>query len=252
MFVTEVRPFFERGRAVVPADRAAAARCAGTDHPARWNAGSVTPAYTRLIVDEFALLNAWRSGDADAGTQLLRRYTDTVYHFFLTKTDNASAEELTQATFEACTRQRDRIREQGSIRAYLLGIARKKLLQHHDEWRRRGTRGLDASVAGMLTSPSVAVARSERQRIVLAALQALPVDFQIAIELHYWEDMSVAEIARVLEVAPGTVKSRLHRARDMLRDKIHEVVADPRLAEDTIAGLHTWIASLRGSSPEGA
>jgi RNA polymerase sigma factor (sigma-70 family) len=205
------------------------------------------PAYTRLIVDEFALLNAWRSGDGDAGTQLLRRYTDTVYHFFLTKTDSASAEELTQTTFEACTRQRDQIREQGSIRAYLLGIARKKLLQHHDEWRRRGTRreALGDSVAGMLTSPSVALARSERQRIVLAALQALPIDFQIAIELHYWEEMSVTEIATVLEVAPGTVKSRLHRGRELLREKIHQVVADPRLAEDTIAGLHTWIASLR-------
>jgi RNA polymerase sigma-70 factor (ECF subfamily) len=211
-------------------------------------------AYTRLIVDEFALLNAWRSGDAESGTQLLRRYTDTVYHFFLTKTDGASAEELTQATFEACTRQRDRICEQGSIRAYLLGIARKKLLQHHDEWRRRGMRrqSLEGSVAGMLTSPSVALARSERQRIVLAALQALPIDFQIAIELHYWEDMSVAEIARVLEVAPGTVKSRLHRGRELLREKIHQVAADPRLAEDTVAGLQTWIASLRGATREGA
>ena len=77
-------------------------------------------------------------------------------------------------------------------------------------------------------------------------LQALPVDFQIAIELHYWEEMSVTEIATVLEVAPGTVKSRLHRGRELLREKIHQVVADPRLAEDTIAGLHTWIASLRG------
>ena len=198
-------------------------------------------------MDEFALLQAWRDGDARAGTELLRRYTETVFHFFLTKTGAQIAEELTQATFETCCQQRDRIRETGCIRAYLLGIARKKLLQHYDEWRRRGrrNRALEDSVAGSFTSPSAAAVRSQRQRIVLVALQSLPLDFQIAMELHYWEDMSTPEIARVLEIAPGTVKSRLHRGREMLGDKIREVLADPALAEETVEGLETWIASLR-------
>jgi RNA polymerase sigma factor (sigma-70 family) len=201
-------------------------------------------------VDEFALLRAWQAGDAESGSQLLRRYAEPLYHFFLTKTDPTSAEELTQATFEACTRHRAEIQEAGSIRAYLFGIARKKVLQHRDEWRRRGARhdALEHSVVGSRTSPSVAVARSQQQQLVLLALQRLPLDFQIAIELHYWEDMSVVEIARVLEVAPGTVKSRLFRARELLRDAIVQLASNADLASSTVQGLEQWIASLRGDS----
>ena len=133
------------------------------------------------------------------------------------------------------------------MRAYLLGIARKQVLQHRDKLRRAGERQapLERSVQGHDTSPSVAVARSERQRIILAALQQVPLDYQIALELYYWEEMSVAEIARVLDVAGGTVKARLHHAREALREKIHAVAENPRLADETIQGLQTWIESLR-------
>jgi RNA polymerase sigma factor (sigma-70 family) len=210
--------------------------------------------YTALLVDEFALLRAWQGGDAESGSQLLRRYTETLYHFFLTKTDPTSAEELTQATFEACTRHREQIHEAGSIRAYLFGIARKKVLQHRDEWRRRGARQdvLEHSVVANLTSPSVALARSQQQQLVLNALQRLPLDFQIAIELHYWEDMTVTEIARVLEVAPGTVKSRLYRARELLRDAIVALASHADLATTTVQGLEQWIASLHRASSGGS
>ena len=199
------------------------------------------------FVDEFALLRAWQLGDAASGSALLRRYTEPLYGFFLTKTDPTSAEELTQATFEACTAHHADLHEGGSFRAYLFAIARKKVLQHRDEWRRRGVRHepLAHSVAGSVTSPSVVVARSQQQQLIVAALQELPLDFQIAIELHYWEDMGVAEIARVLEIPPGTVKSRLHRAREELRGHITRLAESPRLAAETVDGLERWISSLQ-------
>ena len=203
--------------------------------------------YTPLVVDEFALLRAWQKGDDDAGHQLLRRHVDTVYHFFLNKTGPAPAEELTQSTFETCVEKREQLNESGSIRAYLLAIARRKLLQHRDEWRRRGSRynHLTGTLEGGATSPSLAAARNEQQRLVLEGLQQLPLDFQIAVELHYWEDLSVVEIARVLDVAPGTVKSRLHRARHMLKETIENFGAAPEVRDATVKGLHTWISSLR-------
>ena len=153
----------------------------------------------------------------------------------------------------ACPRYKLHTLEAGSIRAYLFGIARKKVLQHRDEWRRRGARQdvLEHSVVANLTSPSLALARSQQQQLVLTALQRLPLDFQIAIELHYWEDMSVAEIARVLEVAPGTVKSRLFRARELLRDAIVELASHADLANATVQGLEQWIASLHRLRPGG-
>lgn len=54
--------------------------------------------------------------------------------------------------------------------------------------------------------------------------------FQMALELHYWEEFSVEEIATVLDVSPGTVKSRLHRGREKLR-QILAVQADDESLE---------------------
>jgi RNA polymerase sigma-70 factor (ECF subfamily) len=55
----------------------------------------------------------------------------------------------------------------------------------------------DASLGELLA------ARRE-QRLLVAALRSIPVDFQIVVELYYWEELSVAEIAKITEVAPGS------------------------------------------------
>jgi RNA polymerase sigma-70 factor (ECF subfamily) len=133
------------------------------------------------------------------------------------------------------------------VRAYLLGIARNKLLQHHDEWRRRGSKAVAVgeSLAGQGPTASSIVAQGDQQRLVLRALARLPLDFQVAVELFYWESLSVREIAHVLAIAEGTVKSRLSRARGMLKDAIAELDAEPALVETTIRDLDKWIASMR-------
>jgi RNA polymerase sigma-70 factor (ECF subfamily) len=197
--------------------------------------------------DDLALLQAWRRGDREAGSRLLRRHLGTVYGFFSTKVTPEAAEELTQRTFETCVETRDQIYEGVTVRAYLLGIARNKLLQHHDEWRRRGSRAVAAgeSLPGHGPTASSIVAQGDQQRLVLRALAKLPLDFQCAVELFYWESLSVQEIAHVLEIAEGTVKSRLARARGLLKQAIGELDAEPSLVESTIRDLDEWIASMR-------
>lgn len=66
----------------------------------------------------------------------------------------------------------------------------------------------------------------------------------------------MAEVARVLQVSPGTVKSRLFRSRALLREAIAELAASSQLAQSATAGLTTWIASLdaakeRAAAPRG-
>src|SRR5688572_7389418 len=122
--------------------------------------------------DDLALLQAWRRGDRDAGSRLLRRHLGTIYGFFSTKVGPEAAEELTQRTFETCVETRDQIYEDVGVRAYLLGIARNKLLQHHDEWRRRGSKAVEVgeSLAGQGPTASSIVAQGDQQRLVLRAL----------------------------------------------------------------------------------
>ena len=199
------------------------------------------------MTDDLGLLAAWRRGDREAGNTLLRQHLRTVFGFFAVRVTPDAAEELTQRTFETCVETRDQIHDGVTVRAYLLGIARLKLLQHHDEWRRRGSRsvGIGDSLQAPGPTASSVVAQDERQRLILRGLARLPLDFQVALELYYWESLSIQEIAHVLGVASGTVKSRLARARRALEQALGELEAEPALVETTIRGLDRWIASMR-------
>ena len=77
------------------------------------------------------------------------------------------------------------------------------------------------------------------------ALRRLPVDLQITIELHYWEEMELEDIGKVLEIPGGTVKSRLFRARKLLREQVEQLEAGDALRESTVRDLDGWMRSMR-------
>src|SRR5688500_100450 len=74
-------------------------------------------------------VEAWRGGDQSAGDELLRTHYASVRRFFDLKVPHA-AEDLTQATFLGLVEGKERIASPGGFRAYLFGIARRKLLMH--------------------------------------------------------------------------------------------------------------------------
>jgi RNA polymerase sigma-70 factor (ECF subfamily) len=197
------------------------------------------------MLDE-ELLERWRAGDDRAGGELFDRHYDLVERFFATKV-SYGAEDLIQATFEACVKGRDRIREGARFRAYLLAIARHQLIAHYREQRAR--RGSDegeelSAVRDGGMSPSMQAVQREEQIALLAALRGLPIDQQLVLELHYWEEMSTEDIADVLEIPQGTVKSRLRLAREALEQRLaRDAPAD--VSERTISSLESWARSLR-------
>jgi len=192
------------------------------------------------------LLEAWRSGDNECGNALLVRHFAAVYRFFAGKL-GTGVQDLVQQTFLACVERSDGFRGESSFRSYLLGIARHKFIDHlRSKHGLRNEIELESrSLAGLLGSPSQVAANRQEQRVLLAALRRLPLDLQVALELHYWEEMSTAEIAEVLDVPRGTVKTRLHRAREQLRQAIAEVAGSDALATATLANLEQWARSLR-------
>jgi RNA polymerase sigma factor (sigma-70 family) len=153
-----------------------------------------------------------------AGGELLRRHLRVIRGFFAGKVDPIAAEDLTQRTFEAVSRLRSELRLEAGFRSFLFGVARLELLRHLDEWRRRGSRfdPLEVSLTALGTGPVTAVGLRERGDRLAEAIRRLPLDFQLTLELHYWQDMSFVEVAKALDVAVGTIKSRVSRARGML------------------------------------
>ncbi|OGQ88572.1 MAG: hypothetical protein A2289_16200 [Deltaproteobacteria bacterium RIFOXYA12_FULL_58_15] len=190
------------------------------------------------MASEVELLEAWRGGDLLAADELLRRHFDALYRFFRAKVNN-HVEDLVQRTLLACVEGMDRIGE-ASFRSYLFGVARHKLMDHLRHHYRRGEEVdlLELSVRDLGTSPSRRIARRDGQSVLLAAMQTLPMDSQILLELVYWEGLSGKEIAAVLEIGENTVRSRLSRARVAVRAALEDAVGVDAAA-DLFAGRQT-------------
>lgn len=195
--------------------------------------------------DDGALVDAWRAGDRAAGKRLFERHYAGVARFFRNKV-GAGETDLIQRTFLACLEGRERFRGAASFRGYLFSIAYKVLCKHYGE-RRRGPEPLDfeAESAHTLSSPTQVLAARQEQRLLLLALRRLPVDYQVALELHYWEGLTAAEIGVVLDLPLGTAKTRIRRGRALLAAQMRGIADSPELLHSTLANLEGWARQLR-------
>jgi RNA polymerase sigma factor (sigma-70 family) len=194
---------------------------------------------------DFELLDSWRAGSREAGNALFDRYFDDVFRFFRNKVSDG-AEDLVQQTVLACVQSRDHFRKDASFRTYLFTAARSKLYNYLE---RRGREGaIDwgvTSCADLGVSPSGLLAQGQEQRLLLQALRRLPVDLQVALELYYFEQVRGPELAEVLGVPEGTVRSRLRRGREILREQLLALSASPSDVESTMTNLDDWAAAVR-------
>ena len=168
---------------------------------------------------DYELLDRWRAGDPGAGQDLFARHFDSIYGFFETKCE-ADADELVQATFLACLRAKEQFRKQASFRTYLFAIARHELYRVLRSRQRDGQR-LNfelSSIAELVSTPGTRLGRNQEHQRLVAAMRQLPVDQQTLLELHYWEEMEIGDLAEVFDAPAVTIRTRLHRARKSLRE----------------------------------
>ncbi|MCA9713386.1 MAG: sigma-70 family RNA polymerase sigma factor [Myxococcales bacterium] len=196
---------------------------------------------------DHALLDAWRGGDRRAGSALFLRHYTVVNRFFRTKVNAADVSDLVQNTFVACVEARERYEGTGTFRSYLLGIAFRLLCRHYRSKRSERAR-LDLAVltaSELAPSPSQVVAAQREQRLLLAALRRLSVEHQTLLELFYWEGFTAQASAEVLGIPLGTAKSRIRRARALLREQLERLADNPALLESTVMNLDGWARGLR-------
>src|SRR5215468_4636081 len=197
--------------------------------------------------DDATLLARWRDGDRGAGEALFARHFDSVFGFFETKCE-AEADELTQATFLACLRARDQFRSESSFRTYLFTIARHELYRALRGRQRKDAR-LDfgvSSIAELVSTPRTRIARGQEQRRLIEALRQLPVEQQTLLELHYWEEMEIGQLAEIFEAPTATIRTRLHRARKALRALLERTdrPAAPLQVLESLETMDAWARSL--------
>lgn len=186
-------------------------------------------------LSDLELLSAWRGGDSQAGNTLCKRHVDALYRFFRTKV-SSGAEDLVQHTLTAAVEARDRFAEQSSFKSYLFGIARN-LLKAEFRRRMKWERDPDFSSQSLEDcdpSPSTALREAQQRNLLTRAMRRIPVDYQIALELYYWENLTGPELAAVLGLGEPGVRSRLRRAKEALREAMDGLGASE---EDSLASL---------------
>jgi RNA polymerase sigma-70 factor (ECF subfamily) len=163
-----------------------------------------------------------RSGDRDAFTDLVDRHKDAVVNYLTRLTGNRDrAEDLAQETFLRLFRSAGSYTEQGLLRGYLFRIATN--LVRSEERREKRLRLLlpffgrqdhaePAASSGLL--------RQEMHREVTAAVAQLPLRYRVPLVLHEIEGWAYSDIARALGCREGTVKSRIHRGRQHLKERL--------------------------------
>ncbi len=190
---------------------------------------------------DLELLNAWRAGDSAAGQALFKRHFRKIYRFFETKFGR-DVDELVQSTFLACVRAKNQFRGDSSFSTYLFTIARHELYRVLSE-RRRDLDRIDfdaSSIAELAPTPRTKIAAEEDRVRLLHALRELPVELQVLLELHYWEGLDAAALGEVFEMPPGTMRSRLSRARDALREIMLKDANTPPEVTESVESLDAW------------
>jgi RNA polymerase sigma factor (sigma-70 family) len=141
---------------------------------------------------------------------------------------------------------RDRILEGVTVRAYLLGIARNKLLKCLEKMASNRVIDHEAdSIFDLSPGASTILARKREQRLLLEALRRIPTEHQIALELFYWEGLPANEIADVFGISHSAMRSRMSKARALLEAQMAKLSESSELLDSTIAGLDGWAADIR-------
>lgn len=178
------------------------------------------------------LLRAGR-GDEAAFLLLYERHRTPVFRFACRMLGSAAqAEDVTQECFLSILRRPEAFRaERASLRTYLCAIARHLALK---QLRKRGQETLvdeppdeaaGATRAAAEPDPLGRVIEAEAAEAVRTAVEALPPLQREAVVLFEYQEMSLADVAAVCDTDVGTVKSRLHRARERLRRTLTPLLA---------------------------
>ena len=168
------------------------------------------------VDDERELLAEWRAGSRAAGDALLRRYRPLLFRFFSRRV-STNVEELVQRTLVACTQNIGRYEGRSSFRSYLFGIAQNQFLMSLRSEAKERRRETFTAPSSPIETPSQLLAVKQEHRMLIDALMHVNEEYRGVLKLFYWHGLAVDEIAERLNIPVGTVKSRLSRGRDSVR-----------------------------------
>ena len=182
--------------------------------------------------NETAWLAALRDGDDSSLNLIIERWEGPLFAFAWRYVQNISdAHDLVAETFVRLHQQRERLREDTRLSAWLYTVL-TRLCHNHHRWRRRHPSvGLDTpdphtgrtladDIPSAAPTPSHDLEHNERIDQLKQAIDRLPHELKSTLLLHHYEHLSYREIAAITECSERGVETRLYRARQRLKDDL--------------------------------
>ena len=182
---------------------------------------------------EYRVVKRAQKGDRLAFAELVELYKDKLYNMAYRMMGNAQeAEDVAQEAFLRAYKNLDSYNAKHKFSTWIYRIAtnlcidkmRKKKPDYSLDAEVDGIVGADmyTRIASSERTPEEEYVRAETQTEVQAAIESLPENYRAAVVLKYMHDMSLQEIADILEVPVSTVKTRIHRGREALRASLSQ------------------------------
>jgi RNA polymerase sigma-70 factor, ECF subfamily len=170
------------------------------------------------------LIGRIANGDRLAMQVLFARHHIRVYRFVLRMVRNeAAAEDLISEVFLDVWRQAEKFEGRSTVSTWMLGIARFKALS---ALRRRGDEQLDDETAGAIEDqaddPEIALAKKDKGAVLRQCLTKLSAEHREIVDLVYYHEKSVEEVAGIVGIPEATVKTRMFYARKKLSELLKE------------------------------
>jgi RNA polymerase sigma-70 factor (ECF subfamily) len=172
------------------------------------------------------LISQCIAGNEDAVETLIRQYETGVFRLALSIVgDQAEANEITQETFISALRSLPSYQEKQSFKAWLYTIALNHSRSHLR--KRKILERLRTTLTNIVhveaqkqISPEETLLKSEKEAAIWKSLNQLDERHRTVVVLRYFHELSIAEISEILSVNEGTIHSRLHNAREKLRNAL--------------------------------
>jgi len=186
------------------------------------------PAVDAVDSDDSQLVARAQGGDQDAFAELVRRHSDRVFRLALSILGQGfapEAEDVAQEVFLKVHHALASFRGEAEVGSWIYRITFNHAVNLKARARYRRPHVDDAVLSDVATDeagPHALLETTQRDQSLSESIQKLPEVYQSALRLYYWMGASVDEIASLLDVPENTVKSYLHRARQLLAGMLKE------------------------------
>ena len=183
-------------------------------------------------MDDVELVNALKAGNTNAFRFLVEKYRNLVWHMVLRMTNrHEDAEDLAQEVFMRVFKQIGKFRGDSKLSTWIGSIAYNACVDHVRKSKREALSSSDSigpiNLAQSDVSPLLNnIDRNTMTKLVHRIIEKMPLQYRTVITLFHLEEFSYKEIEEITGMPEGTVKSYLSRGREIIRQKMTELVPD--------------------------